>query len=154
MTARALAVVLALALSPAGCAMEELTPAPGADLATAPPDLLADAALPPQADRPIDLRFNWDLTIIIRGCHGAVLCVDKCPSGDFSCYDNCVDHTTPTGRLLFDSLSNCLEAACPSKHPNEICWNGTPACAACYAKAQALAGACTKQKTECEKDLP
>jgi hypothetical protein len=129
-------------------AVEGETPdAAAADLATSGgPDLvkllpLADLALP-----------RSDLTRVYTGCYGTVKCVNLCGE-DGGCRANCLLNTTMKGRALYDALEKCLDTACPYKKPGDVCESPTPACQACYAKAQQMGGTCFNQKVECYQDM-
>ncbi len=92
----------------------------------------------------------------MTGCNGAVACLNNCQ--DQTCAQACIDNTTTQGQSLLQSLTGCLESACPSTGGG-ICDSSSfnydqNACDTCYSDAQNTGGPCEQALTDCTNDTP
>ncbi len=89
----------------------------------------------------------------MTGCAGCVQCLNAC-MGDATCQTNCYNNTTMNGQLILSDLLDCLDQACPSTNPNDVCAMQTQACSNCYNNAQMGNGACVQMLNDCTMDKP
>jgi hypothetical protein len=92
----------------------------------------------------------------MTGCKGLIACTNACMSQ--SCANNCISNTTQTGQGLYQTLSQCLETACPSTN-GDICdqtsiFFDPYACDQCYHDAQIAGGSCYPDLQTCLNNTP